>query len=560
MVSLRNRFLTAALIAVVCAVPAHAQSPQGQVNGVVRDAAGGALPGATVTVTNQATRAAQNVTSSANGAYSVTLAPGVYSVTAILKGFTRQTQKDLKVDAGATATADFSLQTGREEEITVTAMKREETVQNTPVSIVAPTAADLQSRGVEGLEGLAANVGGLTVQNTGPGQTQVAMRGVGAGQIVRDQPGVKEQVGIYLDESVISLSLFTPDLDMFDLNRAEVLRGPQGTLFGAGSDSGTVRYITNQPELNVTKGFAELGGNTVDGGSQGGDVKLGFNAPLGDTAAARVVGYYNRLPGYIDSPGTTRTSTGATRPDPGTTDSDVNAGNRYGVRAAVTITPSSRFTLTPRLVYQKVDADGWNRVDAFNILANPYTTTRPSVTLGDREAFNQLQEKFTDKFILGDVNLHYNFGGAQLTSISSYTDRDILVIRDTTSLTASVTGGNIGLPESIYTIDSPLNDATKAKVFTQELRVSGAKNHLEWVLGGFYSHMKRDYGQDLYHDRILRRERYPESGNRRGHGQLVPFLHPLQARPVRALRRRHAGGDRQVQRDGGAALLPFQRR
>ena len=102
-------------------------------------------------------------------------------------------------------------------------------------------------RGVEDIEGVAANVGGLTVQNLGPGQSQVAIRGVSAGQIVRDQPGVKEQVGVYLDESVISLSLFTPDLDLFDTKRVEVLRGPQGTLFGSGSLSGTVRYITNQP-------------------------------------------------------------------------------------------------------------------------------------------------------------------------------------------------------------------------------------------------------------------------------------------------------------------------
>ena len=89
------------------------------------------------------------------------------------------------------------------------------------------------------IEDLSRNVAGLTIQNLGPGQSQVSVRGVSAGQIVRDQPGVKEQVGVYLDESVISLSLFTPDIDLFDLNRVETLRGPQGTLFGSGSVGGT---------------------------------------------------------------------------------------------------------------------------------------------------------------------------------------------------------------------------------------------------------------------------------------------------------------------------------
>src|SRR5436853_148315 len=78
-----------------------------------------------------------------------------------------------------------------------------------------------------------------------------------AGQIVRDQPGVKEQVGVYLDESVISLSLFTPDVDLYDLNRVETLRGPQGTLFGSGSVGGTIRYITNQPNMTRMEGSLE---------------------------------------------------------------------------------------------------------------------------------------------------------------------------------------------------------------------------------------------------------------------------------------------------------------
>ena len=487
MVSRRIRLMMfVALAAVLSGVPAFSQPTDGRISGVVRDPSGAAVPGATVTITNQATGVAQTLTSGSDGSFAANLSPGSYTVAVSIKGFGAQSQKDLKLTAGGGQVADFSLQTKREEEVTVTAMKREETVQNTPVSVAAPTEAQLRARGVDSLEGVAANVGGFTVQNLGPGQSQVAMRGVSAGQIIRDQPGVKEQVGVYLDESVVSLSLFTPDLDLFDLNRVEVLRGPQGTLFGSGSTTGTVRYITNQPELNVTKGFAQFGGSKVEGGSGGGDFKLGFNAPLGDTAAARVVGYYNRLPGFID----------AVTPNH-SIDKDVNTGNRYGGRASIKFAPNDRLTITPRLVYQKLEVDGFNRVDAFNILANPFTTTRPPVTLGPREEFSQLKERVTDKFVLGDVNLAYNFGSVLLTSISSYNYRDVLVHRDTTTLTASVTGGNIGLPPSVYTIDSPLDDTTKAKVFTQELRFSGAKDKFQWVFGGFYSHTRRDYGQNL---------------------------------------------------------------
>jgi iron complex outermembrane receptor protein len=482
----RDRFLTFVCIVLLSCAPALAQS-DGRIAGVVRDASGAPIPGVAVTVTNQATGGSQSATAGSDGSFSVSLPPGTYSVAVALKGFGAQTRKDLAVAAGGTTAADFKLETRHSEEVTVTAMKREETVQDTPVSVVAPSESQLRSRGVDSIEGVAENVAGLTVQSLGPGQSQVAMRGVSAGQIVRDQPGVKEQVGVYLDESVVSLSLFTPDLDLIDVNRVEVLRGPQGTLFGSGSATGTVRYITNQPELKTSKGFAQFGGESVSGGSQGGDVKLGVNAPLGDKAAVRLVGYYNRLPGYID----------AVNPNTLKRDEDVNGGNRYGGRAAVRFAPNARLTLTPRIVYQEVKMDGWNRIDAYNILANPFTTSRPKVTLGPREQAAQLQEDYKDKFVLGDINLAYDFGNTLLSSVSSYTYRDVLVHRDTTSLTASVTGGTIGLPPSVYTLDSPLDDATEAKVFTQELRLSGAKNKVQWVIGGFYSHTTRDYGQTL---------------------------------------------------------------
>jgi iron complex outermembrane receptor protein len=368
----------------------------------------------------------------------------------------------------------------------VTSRKREETVQEVPMSVAAPTESQLRDRGAETMEDVAANVAGFTVQNLGPGQSQVAMRGVSAGQIVRDQPGVKEQVGVYLDESVISMSLFTPDLDLFDMSRIEVLRGPQGTLFGSGSESGTVRYISNQPKFGVSETVGDFSASTSADSGPGGSAKVAVNVPLGTTAAMRFAGYYTRYGGFID----------AVQPDLSVR-KNVNDGDRTGARLAFAFKPSDHFTITPRIVYQKVDMQGWNRVDAFNILANPFTTTRPAVNLGRLEQFTQINEPFTDKFLLGDVNLSYDLGGKTLTSITSYTDRNVLVVRDATALTGSITGGTIGEPANVFTLNAPLDDATKAKGFTQEVRLSGKVDRLQWLTGAFYAHTDRHYGQNL---------------------------------------------------------------
>jgi iron complex outermembrane receptor protein len=312
------------------------------------------------------------------------------------------------------------------------------------------------------------------------------MRGISAGQVVRDQPGVKEQVGVYLDESTISLSLFTPEIDLFDMSRVEVLRGPQGTLFGSGSLSGTVRYITNQPAIGVRDGVGEFSLSSIDDGDVGGGAKVAVNVPIGDTSAMRVTAYYNSIGGYMD----------AVQPDLSVSE-DVNSGSRTGARVAFHFAPNERLTVTPRLFYQEVDMDGWNRIDDYNILANPFTTSRPAVDLGERELFTQFEEPTTDEFLLADLNVEYAFDAATLTSITSYTDRDVLVVRDATALTASITGGSQGFGEQVFTLDGPLDDATTAKVLTQELRLSGERGKVDWVAGVFYSDIERDYGQSL---------------------------------------------------------------
>ncbi len=401
------------------------------------------------------------------------------------------------------------------EEVTVTARKREETLQEVPFSVVAPTEEVLRDRGVQTIEDLSANIAGFSVQNLGPGQSQVAMRGVSAGQIVRDQPGVKEQVGVYLDESVISLSLFTPDIDLFDMSRVEVLRGPQGTLFGSGSLSGTVRYISNQPELGVSESFGEFGLSTMTDGEFGGSAKVAINTPMGEKAALRIAAYFTEMGGFID----------AVQPDLSVNE-DVNSGDRAGVRLAMRFEPNERVTITPRLIYQEVNTDGWNRADAYNILANPFTTTRPAVDLGERQQFTQIEEPFTDEFLLVDLTIEAEFGDLTLTSVTSFTDRDVLVVRDATALTASITGGSIGLAENIYTLDGPLDDGTTAEVLTQELRLAGGNDRLDWVVGAFYSSTDRDYSQSLLVDGFEAGTGIPTAGNF-GAGRDVLFFSDL---------------------------------
>jgi len=372
-------------------------------------------------------------------------------------------------------------------EIIVTATKRASRVQEVPFSINAQTQADIQRANAQTLEDISRNVAGLTVQNLGPGQSQVSIRGVSAGQIVRDQPGVKEQVGVYLDESVVSLSLFTPDFDLYDLNRVETLRGPQGTLFGSGSVGGTIRYITNQPKLDVVEGSVEGGVNFLSGGGMGYEGKGAINIPLADKAAFRVAAYETHFGGFIDAVG----------PAGG---KNVNDGNRFGTRVAILWQPVEALRITPRLVFQRVEANGFNREEFYNLYDNQFTTTGGNL-IGKRTQYLKLREKFRDQTTLMDLTAAYDVGGAEITSVTSKMLRDILVSRDASALTGSVGIAPLagaGVPNSIADLPSNLRDTTKLNQFTQELRVaSTGSGPLSWVFGAFYSNVHRKYKQRL---------------------------------------------------------------
>lgn len=393
------------------------------------------------------------------------------------------------------------------EEMVVTATKRDQTVADVPFSINAMSEEDIQRLGINNIEELANNVAGLSIQNLGPGQSQVSVRGLSAGQIIRDQPGVKEQVGIYLDESPVSLSLFTPDFDLYDLNRVEVLRGPQGTLFGAGSVGGTIRYITSQPILDETSGSIEVDANSVADGEAAGHVKGAFNVPVGENAAMRLVGYSTEFAGYVDAYG--RDAEGKL-----TKTEDVNSGSRRGGRIAVKWQPEDYFTVTPRLVFQKLETDGFNRQEPFNVFANEHLDE--PVALDHREQYLLVDESFTDESFLFDVVLEVNFDIFDFTSITSILDREILVSRDASALTGSVSidtfqmqvfntkktvyegNGTLTLAEDRYGLPSNLRDTTEIRQFTQELRISSnTDSAIQWVAGVFMSETDREYAQRL---------------------------------------------------------------
>src|SRR5882672_10460713 len=186
-------------------------------------------------------------------------------------------------------------------EVVITAQKRSSTVQETPISISAVSGDDLQARGVSSLAALAQGTPGVSLKSEGPSQTEIEMRGM------TSSGGNSATVGFYLDDIPLAGPASAQnghvviDPDLYDLNRIEILRGPQGTLFGSGSMGGTVRLITNQPNLSQFQSTAQSVLSGTDGGGFNHKDSLMVNLPLlDDTLALRVVGTENHTSGWID--------------------------------------------------------------------------------------------------------------------------------------------------------------------------------------------------------------------------------------------------------------------
>lgn len=253
-------------------------------------------------------------------------------------------------------------------DIIVTATKRSESLQNVPLSIQALGAEKLDQQQVNGIDDYAKLLPSVSFQSFGPGQSQLFFRGVSSGGDGL-HIGPAPATGLYLDETPVTTIAGSVDLHIYDIARVEALSGPQGTLFGASSLSGTLRLITNKPSTKGFEGAIDLQANKFGKGAAGGLAEGFVNIPISDRAALRVVGFYQKDGGYIDNVAASRTFTlddgnPATNltvrntDTPGLVKNNFNDVETYGGRAALKIDLNDDWTVTPAVIYQHQVANG----------------------------------------------------------------------------------------------------------------------------------------------------------------------------------------------------------
>jgi iron complex outermembrane receptor protein len=381
--------------------------------------------------------------------------------------------------------------TAQLEEIVVTAEKRESTVDKTPISITAVSGKDLQDRGITDFSTLAGETPGVSMKTNGPGQTEFEMRGMSS------SGGNSPTVGFYLDDVPLTAPAAAQngkvviDPTLYDLNRVEVLRGPQGTLYGSSSMGGTIRLVSNQPNLTDYQGSAQVILSGTDGGGFNHGENAMVNLPLIDgVLAVRIVGSYASTSGWIDrivaGDFPPATNNGATRGDvlasPVIADyKGSNAETMQGGRVAVTWKPTDRLTITPSVFWQLINQDGPSDYDSV-----------PG-TLAHYQPFD-IAEPYSDTVTIDALNVNYRFDGFDLTSATSYWHRQSTMIQDNSENTPSCPGGFCITTTSssyygpdgtgpIYALEVDPSDQ-----YSEELRVASTSDGpWKWVGGGYFS-------------------------------------------------------------------------
>ncbi|HZG32577.1 MAG TPA: TonB-dependent receptor, partial [Sphingopyxis sp.] len=334
--------------------------------------------------------------------------------------------------SSAPAFAQDAPKTGYDDEIIVTAQKREENLQNVPISIQALGTRKLDQLNVTNFEDFSKLLPSVSFQSSQPGVTTVYMRGVASGGD-GNHSGSLPSVGVYLDEQPVTTIGGTLDVHVYDIARIESLAGPQGTLYGASSQAGTIRIITNKPDTSGFEGRVDGELNSVKSGGMGGKLEGMINAPLSDRAAVRLVGWYQKDAGYIDNVPGTRSFLGAPildqngdliGNDPGITVNNAafvkknfNDAEVYGGRAALKVDLDDNWTVTPTVLYQKQKNNG---------------TYAQDPRVGDLQTQRFYPDKRTDKFVQAALTIEGKIGNFDVTYAGAYLDRKAYQINDYT--------------------------------------------------------------------------------------------------------------------------------
>ncbi|HEY0747589.1 MAG TPA: TonB-dependent receptor [Steroidobacteraceae bacterium] len=372
-------------------------------------------------------------------------------------------QQSLATDAAPAADNPDALST-----IVVTAEKREEKLKDVPMSITALGGNALDNLQYRNFSDYAALVPGLSLASPQPGLTNLTLRGQNAG-------GVGSTVAVYLDESpfgsssaLLDGSIISGDFDTWDLQRVEVLRGPQGTLYGANSEGGLLKFVTIAPVLGSLSGAVEVTGESVAHGGKGGDVRAMVNLPLGDKVALRISGFDQDVPGYISDP--TRGKT------------DLNDGHKYGGRVSLLAAPIDRLTIRLTATSQQ---DRFNGTPAMDI--NP-VTLKP--VLGDLKQQRLYDEPSSFKYENYNATINWDAGPFSILSTTSYgvLNKDTVIDYTNGQLAPGFTVGDLLTGAIGPNLGAYLDNLADLKKFTQEVRLSSAvSDFLEWQVGGYFT-------------------------------------------------------------------------
>jgi len=386
---------------------------------------------------------------------------------------------------------DASKPVGFREEVVVTAQKRTEAIADIPASVTVVPEQLLEQQRVDDFKDLLPLVPGLSLTETRPGSTRVTLRGVNTG-------GVASTIGIYFDDvpfgsstGLANGSISAGDFDTFDVARVEVLRGPQGTLYGASSLGGVLKFVPNRPRNDRFEARLLGSAETVDNGDPGYSLTGMANVPLGAKAAVRASGFYRSDSGFIDSIGNNPVPSLAT---PGVNviggtrvANGLNALDRFGGRLAVLVEPSKRFSVTVGAQIQDIDTDASSVVDADPRSLEPLNPT--PVQSSYQKEFNDTKYRVYNGTVDGDL------GPARLQSVTSYGTFETDFQSDL-AIATNLTGGPplSALVTQLFgnartrPLSAVLPQTTSTDKFTQELRLVSAKSKaFDWLVGGYYT-------------------------------------------------------------------------